>query len=208
MTIQKPKNIKTIVFDLGAVLIDWNPRYLYRKVFEDEEKMEAFLSTICTPDWNEQQDAGRPIEEANQILIGQFPEHKEMIELFYGRWTEMLNGAIQGTVDILKEIHATKKYQLLVLSNWSAETFPHALERFDFLNLFDGKIISGEHDLKKPDPKIYQLLEDQFDMQFATSIFIDDSQRNVDGGNALGLYSILFENPDQLRDDLEELNIL
>ena len=202
------KKIKTVVFDLGAVLIKWDPRNLYRKVFSEESDMEAFLKNVCTFDWNEKQDAGRPIVEANQVLIEKFPEQKEHIELFYGRWTEMLDGAIEGTVEILKEIKDSGKYQLLVLSNWSAETYPHAQEQFEFLSWFEGKIISGQYGLKKPDPKIYHLLEEKFGIDFATSIFIDDSQRNVDAGNALGLQSILFKNPAELRHDLEEMGVL
>lgn len=202
------KHIETVVFDLGAVLIKWDPRNLYRKIFSDESEMEYFLENICTFDWNELQDAGRTIAEANAILIEKFPTHQKNIEAFYGRWTEMLDGAIEGTVEILKEIKASEKYQLLILSNWSAETFPFAVERFDFLKLFDGKIISGQYGLKKPDPKIYHLLEEKFPMKFKSSIFIDDSQRNVDAGNALGLHSILFENPKRLRADLKKLGVL
>jgi len=202
------KTIKTVVFDLGAVLIKWDPRNLYRKIFQDESEMEAFLRDVCNFDWNEQQDAGRSIAEANRVLIEQFPTQKENIEIFYGRWTEMLDGAIDGTVEILKEIKDAGKYQLLVLSNWSAETYPFAQKQFDFLNWFDGKIISGQYGIKKPDPKIYHMLEEKFGIDFATSIFIDDSQRNVDAGNALGLHSILFKNPEQLRRDLESIGVL
>lgn len=202
------KTYKTIIFDLGAVLIQWDPRNLYRKIFTDEEEMEYFLATICTKDWNEQQDAGRPFQEAIEQLSAEYPKYSDQIKAFHSRWPEMLNGAIEGTVEILKEIHSLEKYQLLVLSNWSAETYPFAVERFDFLDLFDGKIISGKEFLKKPDPKIYQLLKERFDIDYHTSLFIDDSQVNVDAGNALGIDSILFVGAEALREELRARSVI
>jgi len=196
------KTYKTIIFDLGAVLIQWDPRNLYRKIFEEEEEMEYFLANICTKDWNEQQDAGRPFQQAIDLLSKEHPKYSDQIAAFYHRWPEMLNGPIQGTVDILKEIHTMQKYQLLVLSNWSAETYPFAIEQFDFLNLFDGKIISGNEGLKKPDPRIYQLLQERFGIDFPSSLFIDDSPVNVDAGNALGIDSVLFTGAEVLRGEL------
>jgi 2-haloacid dehalogenase len=133
--------INTIIFDLGAVLIDWNPNYLYEKIF-DEEEMRYFLTTICTPEWNEEQDGGRSLKEATELLVAKFPEHEVNIRLFYDRWPEMLRGEISGMIELLERIKSTGHYKLYALTNWSAETFPIALERFGFLSWFDGIVVS------------------------------------------------------------------
>ena len=145
------KNIDTIIFDLGGVLIDWNPEYVFLDVFQDDrEKMQWFFNTICTPAWNENQDAGYPIAQANEDLVALFPEYETEIRLFYGRWSDMLGDAISGTVEILKTLINSKKYKVLALTNWSAETFPIALEKFEFLQWFEGIIVSGEEKTRKP----------------------------------------------------------
>lgn len=133
--------IKNIIFDLGGVLIDWNPDYMYQKIIQDEAQRKWFLENICTPDWNEAQDGGRPIETANKLLIEQHPAYKEWILAYYSRWEEMLNGPIQGTVDIFKSLKQQDRYKIYALTNWSAETFPRALELFDFLHWFDGRVV-------------------------------------------------------------------
>ncbi|MFN5054960.1 MAG: HAD family hydrolase [Bacteroidota bacterium] len=133
--------IKNIIFDLGGVLIDWNPDYMYKKIIQEESKRKWFLENVCTSDWNEAQDGGRSIHEANQILIEKFPEYKEWILAYYTRWEEMLNGSIQGTVDIFKSLKSQKNFGMYALTNWSAETFPRALELFDFLHWFDGRVV-------------------------------------------------------------------
>ncbi|HEY9195159.1 MAG TPA: HAD family phosphatase, partial [Mucilaginibacter sp.] len=130
--------INTIIFDLGAVLIDWNPHYLYRTIFDDEQEMKDFLANICTSDWNEEQDAGRPLHEGTELLVAQYPEHAANIRAFYSRWIEMLGEPFHGTVEILRQLKASGKYKLYALTNWSAETFPFAVARFDFLTWFDG----------------------------------------------------------------------
>jgi 2-haloacid dehalogenase len=130
--------ITTIIFDLGAVLIDWHPKHLYRKLFADQAEIDSFLANICTPAWNEEQDAGRSIKDGTKILIAQYPEHEANIRAFYGRWDEMLNGTISGMMDILEELKKSRKYKLYALSNWSAETWPIALSNYSFLNWFDG----------------------------------------------------------------------
>lgn len=135
--------INTIIFDLGAVLIDWNPHYLYRTLFTNEQEMKDFLANICTPDWNEEQDAGRSLQEGTDLLVSQFPEHEANIRAFYGRWMEMLGEPLHGTIEIFRQLKASGKYKIYALTNWSAETFPIALERFDFLGWFDGIVVSG-----------------------------------------------------------------
>jgi 2-haloacid dehalogenase len=191
-------SIHTIVFDLGGVLIDWNPEYLYRKIYSDPAERAHFLENICTQEWNEQQDAGRPIQEAMEILIGQHPSYEEEIRAYYGRWSEMLGGAIEETVVILKHFIESKAHRVYALTNWSAETFPFARERFEFLGWFEGVVVSGEEKMKKPDPAIYRLLQQRFRIQPEHTLFIDDSRPNVEAASALGFQTIHFRCPQQL----------
>lgn len=191
--------IKAIIFDLGGVLIDWNPKYLYRTIFNDNNETQDFLDTICTGEWNEEQDGGRSLEEGTQILINKFPEQEENIKAFYGRWVEMLGGAIEGTVDIFKELKASGKYQIYALTNWSAETFPIAQEKFDFLNWFDGIVVSGTERMKKPSPQFFQLLLDRYQLKADEVLFIDDNLRNVEAARKMGVESIQFTSPEDLK---------
>ena len=195
--------LDTIVFDLGGVLIDWNPRYLYRKLFSDEKQMEHFLEHICTSDWNEQQDAGRPLALATEEKIQEHPEFADLIQAFYGRWEEMLAGPIADTVDILNDLHGQDSHQLLALTNWSAETFPIAWERYAFLRLFTDILVSGRVNLKKPDPAIYQMLIERHNLTPHTTLFIDDNERNVQAAEKLGLHTIHFTSPATLRQELD-----
>jgi 2-haloacid dehalogenase len=198
---------KVIVFDLGGVLIDWNPRYLYRKIFADENDMNFFLSEVCSPEWNIQQDAGRPLAEATAERIALFPEKKSLIEAFYGRWEEMLSGEIVETVEILRELKARGE-TLYALTNWSAETFPIALQRFDFLHWFQGTLVSGSEKLAKPDPAIFHLLLYRFDLQAENCLFIDDSKINVEAAANIGFDTHHFTNAAQLRQALVQKNLL
>ena len=200
--------IETIIFDLGAVLIDWEPRRLYRKIFDNEKDMEDFLANICTSDWNVQQDAGRTLEEATNILVEKHPKFKTEIEAFYGRWEEMLGGPIQSTVDILELLQKRNTHRLYALTNWSAETFPVALRDYYFLKYFEGILVSGDEKLIKPDPKIYELILERYDINPETAIFIDDSEKNVKGAEACGIKSIHFKSGAQLKKELEKLEIL
>jgi 2-haloacid dehalogenase len=196
-----------VVFDLGGVLVDWNPRHLYRRLFDDEAMMEHFLATVCTQAWNLEQDRGRQLSEGVALLQAQHPHEAARIAAFYGRWTEMLGGAIGGTVAILEEL-ATARVPLFALTNWSAELFPHALERFEFLARFEGIVVSGQELLAKPDPRIYRLLIERYHVDAATAVFIDDAPRNVESARAIGFDAILFETPEQLRRALIEREIL
>ncbi|SNC75983.1 2-haloacid dehalogenase [Hymenobacter gelipurpurascens] len=200
--------ITTIVFDLGGVLIDWNPRYLYRKLMADEQQMETFLSTITTPDWNEEQDAGRTLAEATAQLVGQYPEHRELIEHFYGRWPEMLGGAIQGTVDILTELRNSGRYRLYALTNWSEETFPVALEQFEFLHWFEAIVVSGTEKSRKPFPGFYHTLLTRYQLEPGQAVFIDDNERNILAAKAIGFQTVHFQSPEQLRAELEALQVV
>jgi 2-haloacid dehalogenase len=205
---QTIKPITTLIFDLGGVLIDWNPRYLYRKLLNSEAEIDHLLSNITTSDWNEAQDAGRSLAEGTALLAQQHPEYEELIRAFYGRWPEMLGGPIAGTVDILTRLKQDKQYDLFALTNWSAETWPVTLQEYDFLSWFQGVLVSGEEKMRKPTPAFYQLLEERFPLKLSTSLFIDDNLRNVEAARALGLRSIHFHSPEQLREGLQKFEIL
>lgn len=193
--------VRTVVFDLGGVLIDWNPRYLYRKIFDTEAEIDWFLSTVCTPDWNEQQDAGRPFAEGIAELTAAYPNHAAAIEAYFARWTEMLGGPIGGTVDLLKRLDA-RDVPLYALTNWSAETFGHTAA-YPFMDRFRGIVVSGREGVKKPDPAIFHLLLDRFGLAPAETLFIDDSPRNVVAAREIGLHAVRFESPERLRADLD-----
>jgi len=200
--------INTVIFDLGGVLIDWNPRHLYRKIFTTEEEVSWFLDNICTGEWNDQQDAGRSFEEATQELLDKFPDHADAIRAWYGRWQETISGPIHGTVEILKSIKDSGKYKVYALTNWSAETFPWALENFEFLHWFDGIVVSGVEKTRKPFPEFYQILFDRHNINPAHAIFIDDNIKNVVGSKNVGLPVIHFQSPEQLKEELLKLQVL
>lgn len=199
---------KNIIFDLGGVLIDWNPKFLYRKLFRTEHAVNHFLENITTSDWNEEQDGGRSLEVATQLLVSQFPEYTPEIVAFYDRWeSEMLGGPIEGTVDILKLFNEHPEYKVVALTNWSAETFPFALSKFDFLHWFEGILVSGEEKMIKPDSRIYQLMLERYDLDASSSVFIDDNLRNVHAAEKEGLKGIHFHNASQLKSSLSQLGI-
>lgn len=199
--------INTIIFDLGGVLIDWDPRYLYRKIFKTEEEVDYFLEHICTSEWNEEQDAGRTLLEGTKLLVEKHPEHKTEIEHFYNRWEEMLAGEISGTVEVLEKLKKVGKYKLYALTNWSGETFSIAEERFKFLNYFDGIVVSGVEKDRKPNLAFYQLLLDRHAIDPTTAVFIDDRYSNIEGAEKAGIAGILFTNPDKLMEDLKAKGI-
>ena len=205
----RDQSVENIIFDLGGVLVDWDPKYLYNKVFNyDQEKLNWFLENICTSDWNVEQDAGRSLAEATNLLIEKHPEQELYIRMFYDRWEEMLKGEIQGTVEILEQIKQKNQKQLYALTNWSAETFPIALERFDFLGFFKGIVVSGTEKTRKPFDDIYQILLHRYNLTASSSLFIDDNRENVEAARRNGLIGIHFQDPNQLRSELEKLGIL
>lgn len=197
----------TVVFDLGGVLIDWNPRYLYRRLFDDEATMERFLAEVCTPQWNERQDAGRPWHEAVATLSAQFPQHATLIDAYRARWHEMLGGALASSVAVLDELRG-RGVRLYALTNWSQETFPVAWERFDFLRWFDGIVVSGQEGLIKPDAAIFQRMIARFALAPQRTIYIDDAPRNVDAARQLGMHSLLFRDAETLRAELCRSGVL
>jgi len=197
----------TVVFDLGGVLIDWDPRYLYRRLFDDEAAMEHFLAEICTPLWNHQQDAGRSWHEAVATLSAQHPQHAELIDAFHTRWPEMLGGAMAPSVAVLDELRG-RGLRLYALTNWSRETFPVARERYDFLRWFDGIVVSGEESLAKPDPAIFQRTIERFSLVPRQTIYIDDAPRNVAAAFQAGMRSLRFQDAETLRAQLCRLGAL
>ncbi len=198
----------TIIFDLGGVLIDWNPRYLYRKIFKTEEEITWFLENVCTPQWNEKQDAGRSFEEGTTELIQKHPDFEVPIRAWYDRWQETVGGPIHETVEILRVIRDKPDYRLYALTNWSAETFPWARTQYDFLAWFEGIVVSGEERTMKPRREFYEILLDRYRVNPASALFIDDNLTNVEGARAVGIDAIHFREPAQLRQVLEAKKIL
>ena len=196
----------TVVFDLGGVLIDWDPRYAYRQMGGTEAEIEHFLEHVATSDWNHQFDAGRPFAEGIAERKERFPEHAEWIEAWWDKWPDMLGGAIDGTVAILRELKDAGT-PLYALTNWSAETFPIARERFEFLGWFDGIVVSGEVEKAKPNAAIFGHLSDDFGIDPAEAVFIDDSAPNVETARRLGFHGIDFSTPAALRADLARLGL-
>nr|WP_256534307.1 HAD-IA family hydrolase [Lewinella sp. JB7] len=181
---------------------------MFEKVFATPEEVDYFLTNVATLEWNEKQDAGRTIEEGTRELIARHPEFEREIRIYYDRWTETITGAIPDTVEILKALKASGKYRLLALTNWSHELFPWARQTFPFLQLFENIMVSGEVGLQKPDPAIYRLLHETYDLQeFHGCVFIDDSLRNVKAARKEGLDTIHFQNPEQLRQELRQRGV-
>jgi 2-haloacid dehalogenase len=201
--------IDNVVFDLGGVLIDWNPRYVYRSLFDDEQAMERFLTEICSAEWNAQQDAGRSWSEAVRVLVEEHPEYEREIRAYHERWVEMLGGPIQETVDVLADLRAAG-VRLFALSNWSTETFVVArqIPEYRFLDRFDGIVISGDVGITKPDPRIFRHLLERHHLDPARTLFVDDIDRNVDAARALGMKAIVFKSGEALRADLRAAGLL
>jgi len=200
--------INNIIFDFGGVLLDWNPRYLYRSLFDDLDKMDSFLSEICNDDWNIQQDAGRSLDEGTALLQKAFPEYEDLISKFYDDWQIMLRDEIHENTKLLNQLKE-KGYRLFGLTNWSAETLPIAIERFDFFKELEGIVVSGEEKVVKPDKKIYQILLDRFMIIADESLFIDDNIDNIDAASELGFQTIHHSGEDfNLEQRLKHLNLL
>lgn len=197
--------INTVIFDLGNVLINYDPKIVYNKVFDSEEQTNHFLENICTMDWHGEQDSGRTIQAGTAALIEQYPEHREHITIFYDRWEEMLTGSIEGTVEIFRKLKATGKYKFYALTNWPDELFPIALRRFEFLKWFDGIVVSGTERIRKPAAAIYQILLDRYNVKPENALFIDDNISNVEAARKMGIKSIRFTSPGDLEKQLKEI---
>lgn len=199
--------IKNIVFDFGGVLVDWNPRYFFKEYFNDDEKMEYFLENIAQSAWNEEQDRGRLLSEGTEIQVKKFPEWEKEIRAYYYNWTTMLRSDIPHNVEVLRKLGNTD-YQLYGLTNWSEETFPYALENYDFFQLFDGKIVvSGTEKLIKPDPKIWHVLLERYNLHANESVFIDDNPKNIEMAKSLGFNTIHVTPKTDLEKELIDLGL-
>jgi 2-haloacid dehalogenase len=198
---------RAVLFDLGGVFIDWNPRHLYRRLFADEAAMEEFLATVCTQEWNAEQDRGRPFAEAVRLLCAAHPHLADAIRAYDARWEEMLKGEIRESVRCLEELRR-RAVPLFALTNWSAEKFPLARARFSFLAWFEGVLVSGEVGLKKPDSRIFALAAERFSLDPAATLFVDDTAANVEAAAALGFRAYRFTDPAALRRALTGCGLL
>ena len=198
-------HIKNIVFDLGGVLIDWNPGYLYDHVFSDKSEMEFFLENVCASGWNLKQDAGYPLSEATKELQLQYPQYQKEIAMYYGEWTKMLGGEMYENTRLLKLLKI--KYRVFALTNWSAETFPVAFERFPFLKEFEGIVVSGAEKVVKPDPKIYEILLNRYQLKAKESLFIDDNLNNLVAAEKMGFYTLHMKEGICLSEEFKKLGL-
>lgn len=200
--------IKAIVFDYGNVLLDWNPRYLYRHYFpDDSDGMERFLHEINFMEWNLQQDKGRSFAEGVSVLSNEFPQYAHLIQAYHMHWKDSIGDMITGTVEILKHLKQAG-YPLYGLSNWSAETFPYARQKYNFFEDFDDMVISGEVGCIKPDPEIFRILLQKIGRPAEECLLIDDSLPNIEQANKLGFVTVHFESPARLDAELSRLNVL
>jgi len=199
---------RVVVFDLGGVLLEWNPRHLYRKLFAgDDAAMEAFLGSVCTEAWNERQDAGRSFADGVAELLPKYPQHARLIEAFGARFGEMIPGAIEDSVAVLHELKRAG-VPVYALTNWSSETFPPQRQRFAFLALFDGIVVSGDEGVIKPDPRIFRILLGRYGIAPGDAVFIDDVPANAAAAATLGIHGIHFRSPALLRAELATLGLL
>ncbi len=202
------KKITTIIFDLGGVLIDWSPEYVYLKEFRgDREKMDWFLNHVCAWDWNVNQDAGYSLKKATEERIALFPEYEEHIKMYYGRWEEMLGFAHEGTLNILKQLVDNPNYRVLALTNWSGETWPKAIAKFPWLQWFEGILVSGDEGMRKPFTEIYKRMLSRYDINASQAVFIDDSLKNVIGCEKVGINGIHYKDSKTLVTQLRNLGV-
>lgn len=200
-------NIKNIIFDFGGVVMDWDPRYFFKDHFNDDEKMEHFLKNIATVEWNAEQDRGRTLAEGTEIQVAKHPEWEKEIRAYYDNWTKMLRSDIPHNVEVLRKLEHSK-YELFGLTNWSAETFPYALENYDFFKIFEGKIVvSGTEKLIKPDPAIWEVLLNRYQIKAEESVFIDDNAKNIEVAKSLGFICVHIQEDTDLKKELKDLGV-
>lgn len=201
------KPIKTIIWDLGGVLIDWNPDYVFKHIYPDPAERKWFFDNICTHAWNLEQDRGRSLQEATEEKVAEWPDYEMPIRAFYGRWEEMLGGPIHDSVGILRSLKSKNGLRLLALTNWSHETFPVALERYDFLQWFEGIVVSGQEGVIKPEREIYELLLRRYAVDPETAVFIDDNKGNVEASENLGMRGVHFRSSEELKERLGGMGV-
>ena len=189
------------LFDLGGVFFDWDPKFFFTKIISDKDEMDFFLTKVCNDEWNLAQDSGRSIEDGEKDIIKKFPEYENLIRQYYPNHRKMIKGTFQSSVDILMKLKQNN-YECFVLSNWSAETFIDIPKEFKFMNNFDGLLISGEDKLVKPDPKIYLLAIDRFNLDPQNTVFIDDKLININAAIKLGFKTIHLTNPNIIEEKI------
>jgi 2-haloacid dehalogenase len=199
--IERP-SVKAVVFDVGGVLLDWDPRYLYRKLFTDKAKMEVFLTEICSPAWHAPHDRGVSTVASCAELASRHPEFSELIWAWSSRSEEMIGGVDAGSVEVLRAVRATG-LPCYALTNMEAETYPLRLDRYAFLGWFEGTVVSGREGIAKPEPAIFMRLLDRFGLTARTTLMIDDTKENLETASSLGIQTVLFRSSRQLRAELE-----
>jgi 2-haloacid dehalogenase len=200
--------IDAVIFDIGGVLLDWNPRYLYRRLMDDEAEMERFLGEVCTMEWHEANDLGIPFEVTCAELAAEHPDHAELIWAWGRRSEEMVGGPIEGTVAILRELKEDGEVRLFALTNMEATTYPLRRERYDFLRWFEGTVVSSSERVIKPDERIFRVLLERYALTAASTLMVDDNPRNIAAARTLGMPTVLFESPEGLRRALEDRGVL
>lgn len=202
------QTIKAIIFDFGNVLLEWNPRHIYRRYFPDDEAaMEQFLHEVDFMNWNAQQDKGRPFTEGVAVLSRQFPHYSDLIQAYHDHWRESIGDPVHGTVDLLIELKKAG-YPVYGLSNWSAETFPLVREKYEFFGLLDDIILSGEVRSIKPEPRIFEVALQRIGRSAQECLFIDDAPANVEQAQKMGFVTVQFRSPEQLEVALHRMGLL
>ncbi len=199
--------IQAIIFDFGGVLLQWDPHKLYRRYFNQPQQIDQFLKEIDFPAWNIEQDRGRPFVEGMAMLSSQFPQYDHLIHAYYDHFEDSIVGPIHGTIEILRELKRAG-YPLYALSNWSAETYPRVRPQYEFFDLFNKIILSGDVKLVKPDPAIFTLTLREIHHTARECLLLDDAEANILAAKKLGFNAIHFKSPEQLRMGLLQLNLL
>lgn len=199
--------IDTVVFDLGGVLIDWDPRHLYQQLFSDTDEMERFLAEVCSLEWHGRFDEGRPIAEGIEELVARHPDLEPQIRAYGERWHDMFAGEVPGSVPVLEEL-AAAGVRLLAITNWPGETFPAARARFPFLARFEAIVVSGDERVRKPDPRLFSVLVQRYDVDPPAALFVDDAPANIEAAAALGFRTERFTDAAALRDRLVRERLL
>jgi 2-haloacid dehalogenase len=199
--------INAVVFDVGGVLLDWDPRHLYRKLFDDEQEMERFLAELCTVEWHAQHDRGVPAEQSCAELAAEHPEYAELIHAWSQRTEEMIAGTIDGSIEILRELKDAG-IRCYALTNMEAETYPLRAARYEFMSWFDGTVVSAHEGVIKPEREIFERLLTRYGLEPGRTLMIDDSRRNVEAAAGLGMQTVHYTSPAQLRGELERFGLL
>ncbi|MEU4392368.1 HAD family phosphatase [Kribbella sp. NPDC023855] len=194
--------VEVVVFDIGGVLLDWSPDYLYRELIPDVAQREHFLTNVATHEWNQQQDAGRTWAEAVAELTALHPEHAEWIEAYDTGWLQMVNGLIEGTAEIVTELRS-QGVPTYALTNFSAEKWEIAKEAFPILAGFTGEVVSGTERTVKPGEQIYRILLERYDLDPARAFYTDDKEANVVAARAVGMQAEVFTDAPTLHTHLK-----